>query len=73
ETTGGDQVRIRRVHELAEHNAELMTFLEKNGIVPDTEATVAEVVPANQTVRLAVHGGDVVLGFAAARYVYVER
>jgi DtxR family Mn-dependent transcriptional regulator len=67
-----DKVTIRRIHELAEHNSELMAFLEKSGILTDVEATVAEVLPFNQTITLRVQGHDATLGFAAARYVYVE-
>ena len=67
-----DKVIIRRIHELAEQNSELMAFLEKNGILTDVQATVTEVLSFNQTVTLRVQGHDVTLGFAAARYVFVE-
>lgn len=68
----GDKLIIRRIHELAEQNSELMSFLEKNGIMTDVQATVIEVLPFNQTVSIKVQGHDVTLGFAAAQYVYVE-
>ncbi len=68
----GQKVIVRRIHELAEQNSELMTFLEKNGVLTNVEATVMEVLPFNQTVTLRVQGRDVSLGFAAAKYVYVE-
>ena len=68
----GDKLIIRRIHELAEQNSELMSFLEKNGILTDVQATVIEVLPFNQTVSINVQGHDVTLGFAAAQYVYVE-
>ncbi len=68
----GDKVIIRRIHDLAEQNSELMAFLEKNGILTDVQATVTDVLPFNQTVAISVPGGDVTLGFAAAQYVYVE-
>ncbi|MEW5940128.1 MAG: metal-dependent transcriptional regulator [Chloroflexota bacterium] len=67
-----DKVTIRRVHELAEHNSELMTFLEDKGIVPGAQAVFREILPFNQTVTLEVGGKAVTLGFAAARYVFVE-
>jgi DtxR family Mn-dependent transcriptional regulator len=73
EASPGDRVVIRRIHELAEHNTVLMAFLEKNGILTGAEATVTEVLPFNQTVQLRVGGKDVTLGFAAARYIYVEK
>lgn len=69
----GQKVIIRRIHELAEQNSELMSFLEKNGVLPDVEATVAEILPFNQTITLRAQGHDVALGFAAAKYVYVEK
>ena len=73
EMPAGQKVIIRRIHELAEQNANLMAFLEKNGILTDVEATVSEVLPFNETLTLRVQGHDVSLGFAAAKYVYVEK
>lgn len=72
ETVPNQKVIIRRIHELAEQNSELLAFLEKNGILTDVQATVGEVLPFNQTLSIKVQGKDVTLGFAAARYVYVE-
>jgi DtxR family Mn-dependent transcriptional regulator len=66
------RVTIRRVHELAEYNLELLTFLEKRGITPGAEVTVLEVLPFNQTVTLEVKGQAVTLGFASARYLFVQ-
>lgn len=65
-------VIIRRVHELAEYNLELLAFLEKKGITPGAEVTILEVLPFNQTVTLDVKGQTVTLGFASARYLFVE-
>jgi DtxR family transcriptional regulator, Mn-dependent transcriptional regulator len=72
QTAPGDKVIIRRIHELAEQNSELMAFLEKSGILTDVQATVGDVLPFNQTISIKVQGHDVTLGFAAAQYVYVE-
>ena len=72
ETAPNQKVIIRRIHELAEQNSELLAFLEKSGILTDVQATVGEVLPFNQTLSIKVQGKDVTLGFAAARYVYVE-
>ncbi len=69
----GARVTIRRIHELAEHSSDLMAFLEKNGVLTGVGATVVEVLPFNQTVQLRVGGKEVTLGFAAARYIYVEK
>ena len=68
----GESVTIRRVHELAEENTELLSFFETKGIMPGRQATVDEVLDFNQTVTLDVQDQPVTLGFAAARYVYVE-
>jgi DtxR family Mn-dependent transcriptional regulator len=65
-------VIIRRVHELAEYNLELLAFLENKGIMPGTEVTVLEVLPFNQTITLEVKGQTVTLGFASARYLFVD-
>ncbi len=73
EISAGQRVLVRRIHELAEHNTELMDFLEKNAVVTGAEAVVVEALPFNQTVTLKVKGRDVTLGFAAAKYVFVER
>lgn len=63
---------IRRVHELAEYNLELLDFLEKKGLMPGAQVTVQEVLPFNQTITLVIKGQSVTLGFAAARYLFVE-
>jgi DtxR family Mn-dependent transcriptional regulator len=68
----GKKIIIRRVHETAEENPELLEFLENNGIVPGAVAEVTEVLPFNQTLTLQVGGCKVALGFQTARYIYVE-
>jgi DtxR family Mn-dependent transcriptional regulator len=68
----GAGVTIRRIHELAEHNVELMAFLETHGLMPGAKVTVTEALPFNQTITLDAQGRSVTLGFASARYVFVE-
>jgi DtxR family Mn-dependent transcriptional regulator len=68
----GQAVTIRRVHELAEETPGLLAFLEEKGILPGRRATVVEVLPFNQTITLQVGDGQVSLGFATARYLFVE-
>ena len=63
---------IRRVHELAEYNLELLAFLETKGLMPGAEIIVRETLPFNQTITLDVKGQVVTLGFASARYLFVE-
>ena len=68
----GDAVIIKRVHELAEYNVELLAFFESKGLTPGAEAIVREVLPFNQTITLEVQGQTVTLGFASAQYLFVE-
>ena len=70
--TQKEKVVIRRIHEIAEQNLELMTFLEDKGIRPGVQATVKEVLPFNQTITLEVQGQAVTLGFSSAHYIFVE-
>jgi DtxR family Mn-dependent transcriptional regulator len=72
EVPSNQLVTIRRVHELAEYNLQLLAFLENKGLMPGAEVTVQEVLPFNQTVTLNVKGQAVTLGFASARYLFVE-
>jgi DtxR family transcriptional regulator, Mn-dependent transcriptional regulator len=73
QASAGDRVIIRRVHELAEHNDDLMAFLEENGILTGVPATVTRILPFNQTIQLRLDSREVTLGFAAARYIFVEK
>jgi len=72
QASAGETVTLKRIHELAEYNAELMTFLESNGLVPGAEVIVRELLPFNQTVTLEVGGKAVTLGFASAKYLFVQ-
>jgi len=69
----GDQVILRRIHELAEENTELLTFLEKNSVLPGKKARVLEILPFNQTVTIEVEEKQVTLGNAVASQIFVER
>jgi DtxR family Mn-dependent transcriptional regulator len=73
ETAAGERVTIRRVHEVAEYNLELMGYFESNGIVPGAAAVIREVLPFNGTISLEIDGRAITLGFGSARYVFVER
>ncbi|GAB4505727.1 MAG: hypothetical protein Fur0043_27240 [Anaerolineales bacterium] len=69
----GHTVTIRRIHELAEGNAPLLEYLEKNNLMPGVHVEVVEVLPFNQTITLKVGERSVTLGNAAAKYIFVER
>ncbi len=68
-----DEVIIKRIHEIAEQNSELMEFLEAKGIMPGVHAKVSERLSFNQTITLRVKKQNVTLGFASAKYIFVER
>lgn len=63
---------VRRIHELAEDNGDLMTFLEKNRIMPGTRVVVRDVTRFNQTMAVQVEGRSVVLGLSVAQWIYAE-
>ena len=69
----GEKIIIRRIHETAEENPDLLEFLETNGIVPGAAAEVTEVLSFNQTLGLLIGNKQVALGFSTARYIYVEK
>jgi DtxR family transcriptional regulator, Mn-dependent transcriptional regulator len=69
----GEKFTIRRIHETAENNRELLEFLETNGIVPGALAEVTEILPFNQTLSLQLGQHKVALGFPAAKYIFVEK
>ena len=72
ETESGHQIIIKRVHESAEENRELMRFLEEHSLIPGTEATVQEIIPFNRTIALKMGERTVVLGFEVAQQIYVQ-
>jgi DtxR family transcriptional regulator, iron-dependent repressor len=69
----GEKVTIRRIHELAEENAQLLGYLEAKHITPGTPVTVTEILPFNQTITVEAEKQPVTLGNSAARYIFVER
>ncbi len=71
--SANEKVIIRRIHELAEQNIELMEFLESHGLMPGVSVIVRDVLSFNQTITLREKKQTVILGFASARYIFVER
>jgi DtxR family Mn-dependent transcriptional regulator len=69
----GEKVTIRRIHETAEENLDLLRFLESNNIVPGRVAEVREVLDFNQTMSLRMEDKDISLGYPAAQFLFVER
>lgn len=63
---------IRRIHEFAEDNQELLRFLSQHMVEPRIKARLVETLPFNQTLTIDINGEQVTLGYAAAEYVFVE-
>jgi DtxR family Mn-dependent transcriptional regulator len=73
DVAAGEKVIIRRIHETAEKDPELMQFLEARGVIPGAAAVINDVLAFNQTVGLRLGEQNVTIGFPAARYIFVER
>ncbi len=69
----GETITIRRIHELAEDNPELLKFLIENGICPGAQVHIVDILPFNQTLTIGVGKKNVTLGFPAARYIFAEK
>ncbi len=72
ETRAGSTVIIRRIHEMAEENTELLAFLEANRLMPGNKAIVTDILPFNETLTLDVNGHSVTLGTITAKRIFVE-
>jgi DtxR family Mn-dependent transcriptional regulator len=72
EAQPGQHLVIRRVHESAEEQPELMGYLEQNGLLPGAEITILQIMPFNKTITLECAGETVVLGLAPAALIFVE-
>ena len=72
EAPTGARLIVRRIHEFAEENEKVMSFLEDNQIGPGQEIIVNEVLAFNQTVNVRVADRIVAVGFPVARYVFAE-
>ena len=68
----GQKFIIRRIHENAEENSELLRFFESNKLMPGTEAQLVEILSFNQTLTLKIAQHQLPLGFSVARFIYVE-
>ena len=66
----GQRGTVTRIHEEAEEDLQLLTFLEEHGVKPGARLEVEEVASYNGTVTIRVGGGPVVLGERTASYVW---
>ena len=69
----GDKVILRRIHEFAEDNPELLEFFSQNNVLPGNRAEVVEILPFNQTVTVKIKNKNVILGFSVAQHVFAEK
>ncbi|MGB2694488.1 MAG: metal-dependent transcriptional regulator [Dehalococcoidia bacterium] len=67
----GNEREIDGVQEDAEEDADLMRFLQQNGLTPGTKIRVTELATYNSTMTVDVDGRQVVLGLPAASCVRV--
>ena len=72
EAQAGQHLVIRRVHESAEEQPELMAYLEQHGLLPGAEITILQIMPFNETITLECAGETVVLGLAPAALIFAE-
>ncbi len=71
-TSKGTRGIIRRIHEFAEGNQDILSFLEERGIVPGQEISIEEILQFNETITVRVTDNLVSLGFAVAHYIFIE-
>jgi DtxR family Mn-dependent transcriptional regulator len=69
----GETGVIRRIHEFAEENNDLLIFLIENSVLPGTRMEVLDILPFNHTLTIQVKESPVTLGFAVASYIFAER
>jgi DtxR family Mn-dependent transcriptional regulator len=66
----GSVIVIRRIHELAEQDPELLAFLEAKQVMPGRTATITENIPFNQTITLEINHQQAIIGYRVAQYIY---
>lgn len=72
QATPGMRGIVRRIHEFAEDNANVLLFLEEKHIAPGQLVAIEEVLPFNETITLSLDGKLITLGLAIARFIYIE-
>ena len=70
----GDHARVRRISEVAEHDApELLELLDRNGLVTGAMVAIADDGSSDDAVTVEVGGRAMALGTATAGLIWVER
>jgi len=70
--SSGQEFTIRRIHEFAEDNQELLDFLSEHRVEPGVKARLVETLAFNQTLTVEISTVKVTLGYSAAEHVFVE-
>lgn len=71
ESEAGEKLKVARISELAEDNAEIMRYLQQKNLVPDTSLEVQEITPFGHVV-LKVNGDMAVIDPEIAVYVWTR-
>jgi DtxR family Mn-dependent transcriptional regulator len=70
----GDSARVRRISEVAEHDApDLLELLGRNGLVTGAVVSIADDGSSDDAVTVEIGGKAMALGTATARLIWVER
>ena len=69
----GDSVILRRIHEFIEDNPEVIEFLQEYQLFPGKKIEIMENLSFNQTIKIAIDGQEVTLGYPPAQYMFAER
>ena len=69
----GVEATVRRIHEFAEDNSELLRFLIENGVVPGAQIAITDILPFNQTLTVRAANKPITLGFSSARFIFAEK
>lgn len=70
----GDSARVRRISEVAEHDApDLLELLGRNGLVTGAVVSIADDGSSDDALTVEVGGRAMALGTATARLIWVER
>jgi DtxR family Mn-dependent transcriptional regulator len=69
----GEEVVLRRVHEFAESQPELMRTLENHDLLPGARLSISETHQDEQALTLQSNGRSLSLGLPSASLLFVER
>jgi Fe2+ transport system protein FeoA len=71
----GERVVINNISEHAEEDQDLMRYLQRSGLVPETELIVEEVARSNATITVSLNGAQthVAVGLPAAQVIQVRQ